>query len=146
MTRALLLLATVSLVGMLVYVGMVIDLSLHGAYFTGYVERFPGAAIVAIVGSAISQLGLLVLVAATILGSVHAGQHRQWLWFVLILVLCPVAVAALFVAGFAPDIRVGMLTLLSPLALLIYSLRTQSARSQRGNPPRHGDTPSPPNA
>lgn len=123
MRRLLVRLAVVSLVPMLVFVGMVVDLSLNGPYVIKKVERFPGANTVAIIASGIAQLGLLVLLGATLLGLVVARQHRQWGWFLLILMLFPLAVVSLFSAGFHPDVGVALMTLLSPLTLLVYSLQ-----------------------
>lgn len=127
MRRLRLVLSALALVMMLIFVGMVTDLSLHGAYVTKDVERFSGANTVATVGSAISQLGLFVLLGATYLGLLQARRQRQWDWFAALLVLYPIAVISLFSAGFTPNILVGLLTLLSPLALLIYSLRAEPA-------------------
>ena len=123
MKRLLVSLAVVALVAMLVFVGMVIDLSLHGAYVTSTGERFPGANAVASIGSGIAELGLVVLLGATILDLSLAGRHRQWGWFLLILFLFPLAVVSLYSAGFDPKISVALMTLLSPLTLLVYGLQ-----------------------
>lgn len=132
MRRLLAILAAVALVTMLIFVGMTVDLALHGAYVTDSVERFPGAETVATVGSAITQIGLLILLWATILGLVLAIRRRHWGWLVAIVVLFPVAVVSMLSAGFLPDVRVALLTILSPLALLIYGVRSRPARAAGG--------------
>jgi hypothetical protein len=116
-------LAALALVMLLVFVGMVTDLSLHGAYVTGDVERFPGAELVATLGSGIAILGLLILLGTTFLDLMLTRQQRQWGWFLVLLTLLPVAMVSVFSAGFHPDVGVAVLALLSPIALLIYSLR-----------------------
>src|SRR5262249_12327086 len=91
-------LAIVALVAMLVFVGMVIDLSLQGPFVTNHVERFPGADSVASIGSGIAELGLFVLSGATILELSLAGRRRQWGWCLLLLLLFPLAVVSLYSA------------------------------------------------
>jgi hypothetical protein len=129
MRRVLIVLAAFALVTMLIFVAMTVDLSLHGAYVTNSVERFPGAVAVVTIGSAITQIGLLVLLGATILGLALTGQRHQWGWLLLILVLFPVAVASMLSTAFVPNVALALLTLLSPLVLLLYSLRAHSARA-----------------
>lgn len=126
MRRALIVLATFALATMIIFVAMTIDLSLHGAYVTNSVERFPGAVAVVVIGSAITQIGLLVLLGATILGLALTGQRHQWGWLLLIVVLFPVAVASMLSAGFVANSALALLTLLSPFVLLLYSLRPYS--------------------
>jgi len=129
MRRVLTVLAAFALATMLNFVAMTIDLSLHGAYVTDSIERFPGAVAVVVIGSAITQIGLLVLLGATILGLTLSGQRHQWGWLLLILLLFPVAVASMLATGFVPHVAPALLTLLSPLVLLLYSLRAHAARA-----------------
>src|SRR5262249_21767009 len=94
-----------------------------GAYVTNNVERFPGAELVATLGSGIAILGLLILLGTTILDLMLTRQQRQWGWFLVLLTLLLVAVVSVYSAGYQPDVGVAVLALLTPIALLIYSLR-----------------------
>lgn len=106
MGRVVAVLAAMALVGMLVFVGMTIDLALHGAYVSGGVERFPGAEMVAGVSGAITPLGLLALPLGTVLG----------------------LVLTLLSAGFVANIPAALLTLPAPVALVIYCALARRAR------------------
>jgi small-conductance mechanosensitive channel len=128
MGRVVAVLAAMALVGMLVFVGMTIDLALHGAYVSGGVERFPGAEMVAGVSGAIAPLGLLALPLGTVLGLVLTLRGREWVWLVVIFTLFPVAGMSMLAAGFVANIPAALLTLPAPVALVIYCALARRAR------------------
>jgi hypothetical protein len=122
MRRAIIIVASLALVGMGAGVWLAVDISQHGALNSNGVERYPGADTVATVLSAIATMGLLLMLVAAILGLVHSARHGQWGWFLIMLVLIPVGLYGFLDAGFTAQVAPGLLSLLAPLALLSYSL------------------------
>jgi hypothetical protein len=120
--RAITIIASLALVGMGAGVWLAVDISQHGALNTNGVERYPGANTVATVVSDISTIGLLLMLVAAILSLVRSARHGQWGWFVVILLLIPVGLYGFLDAGFTAQVVPGALSLLAPLAPLIYSL------------------------
>jgi hypothetical protein len=134
MQRAIIIVASLALVGMGAGVWLAADISMHGALNTNGVERFPGANIVARVLSAAATVGLLLMLVAAVMSLIHAARQGQWGWFVVVLLLIPVGLYGFLDAGFTAQVVPGLLALLAPLAALSYGLL--QPRRTTGTSPR----------
>jgi hypothetical protein len=105
-----------------------IEIALQGALVTDGVERFPGAmALIPILTLAL-VLGVGFTLLAVILSLVQSARSRQWIWFILILLLVPLTLFAWFFLAFG-NLAPGILVLVLPLVTLLYGLTTNTAQT-----------------
>ena len=114
------------LTGFCVTVG--IDIALQGPLVTDGIERFPGAmALISILTLALI-LGVGFTLLAAILSLVQSARNRQWIWFILMLLLVPLTLFAWFSLAFG-NLVPGILVLVLPLVTLLYSLIAPSVQT-----------------
>ena len=105
-----------------------IDIALQGALVTDGIERFPGAmALIPILTLAL-VLGVGITLLAAILSLVQSARSRQWIWFILMLLLVPLTLFAWFSLAFG-NLAPGLLVLVLPLVTLLYSLIAGTAQT-----------------
>ena len=115
------------LAGLSVAVG--IDIALQGALVTDGIERFPGAmALIPILTLAL-VIGVGCTLLAAILSLIQSARSRQWIWFLLMLLLVPLTLFAWFSLAFG-NLAPGILVLVLPLVTLIYGLLATPAQTK----------------
>ena len=105
-----------------------IDIALQGALVTDGIERFPGAmALIPILTLAL-VVGMGFTFLAAILSLVQSARNRQWIWFILMLLLIPLTLFAWFSLAFG-NLAPGILVLVLPLVTLLYGLIATTAQT-----------------
>jgi hypothetical protein len=117
------LLALGGLIGALTVIFLAFDIHAHGALNMAGTERFPGANQVAVVASTITVVGMLSVLAGTLLGILYSVRHHWWIWACIVLGLAALSLYANANAGFTADPMWALLTLTAPLGLVILSLQ-----------------------
>jgi len=105
-----------------------IDIALQGALVTDGIERFPGAAALIPILTLALVLGVGFTLLAAILSLVQSARSRQWIWFILMLLLIPLTLFAWFSLAFG-NLAPGLLVLVLPLVTLLYSLIAATAQT-----------------
>ena len=106
-----------------------IDFVLQGALVNGGIERFPGAMALIPFLTLVLVVGVGFTLLAAILSLVQSARSRQWIWFLLILLLVPVTLIAWYSLAFGM-LAPGILVLVLPLVTLLYALLAHSAQTK----------------
>jgi hypothetical protein len=104
-----------------------IDIALQGALVTDGTERFPGAMALISILNVVLLLGVGLALIAAILSLVLSARSRQWIWFIIILLLIPLTLIAWYYLIFG-ILGPGILVLVLPLITLIYGLIANTAQ------------------
>jgi hypothetical protein len=110
-------------------VAVAIDGALQGALVTDGIERFPGAMALIPIITLIAVLGVGFTLLAAILSLVQSARSRQWIWFILILLLVPLTLIAWYSLAFGM-LAPGILVLVLPLVTLLYALFATPAQTK----------------
>ena len=106
-----------------------IDFALQGALVSGGIERFPGAMALIPFLTLVLVVGIGFTLLAAILSLVQSARSRQWIWFLLILLLVPVTLIAWYALAFGM-LAPGILVLVLPLVTLLYGLLATPAQTK----------------
>src|SRR5215469_9043607 len=105
-----------------------IDIALQGALVTDGIERFPGASALIPILTLALVLGVGFTLLAAILSLVQSARSRQWIWFILMLLLVPLTLIAWYSLAFGM-LAPGLLVLVLPLVTLPYGLLATPAQT-----------------
>ena len=105
-----------------------IDFALQGALVTDGIERFPGAMVLITILTLILIVGVGFTLLAAILSLVQSARSRQWIWFILVLLLIPLTLIAWYTLAFGL-LAPGVLVLVLPLVTLLYGLIAYPAQT-----------------
>ena len=113
-------------------VAAAIDFALQGALVSGGIERFPGASALIPILTLVLVLGVGCTLLAAILSLVQSARSRQWIWFILMLLLVPLTLIAWYSLAFGM-LAPGLLVLVLPLVTLLYGLIANTAQTNPGS-------------
>ncbi len=152
MGRALLIVSIVSILGLVVAMGIAIEVSVHGAFISpdGH-ERFTGAIVAESANNLAFATGLYGTLTAGVLGLILAARRHQGGWFVAILLALPLGIVGLgyrylhypYVLLFPQELVFDALPLLACIVVLIYGIAIlrNSARLRMTGSRNVGDGP-----
>jgi hypothetical protein len=130
MQRATLILFALALLFMSAGVALDANVAQYGAFNTrvGGENQTTETLVMWISNLTLAGVLLLILGAAMVL--LHAGWRHQWGWFSILLVLVPIGLYAVLLAGFTANVAAGVVSLLVPIVYLAYSVRAWSEPHQ----------------
>lgn len=150
MGRALLIVSIASILGLLVAIGIAIEVSAHGAFISpdGH-ERFPGAIAAEWANNLASITSTYGMLASSALGLMLAARRHHWGWVVAILLVLPLGVVGLYyrymhypyVLLYPRELVFDALPLLACIVALSYSVTIlrDSARARVTSPRETGN-------
>lgn len=128
MKRLILVSSILALILTGISVAVAIDGALQGALVTNGIERFPGAMALIPIITLVAVLGVGFTLLAAILSLVQSARNRQWIWFILMLLLIPLTLIAWYSLAFG-ILAPGILVLVLPLVALLYGLIATTAQT-----------------